>query len=68
MNPARVVAGVLAVLAVMLGFTMGMRAETETGQTLIPAGAIVIGALVISTAILDARKQWWKARLSYVET
>ena len=57
MNPGRVVAGVLAVLAVMLGFTMGMLAETETGQTLILAGAIVIAGLVISTAILDAKKQ-----------
>ena len=56
MNPARVVAGVFAVLAVGLGFMMAVRQEPETGRTLILAGAIVIGALVISTAIVDAKK------------
>ncbi|HEY8224629.1 MAG TPA: hypothetical protein VIG25_05075 [Pyrinomonadaceae bacterium] len=57
MNPARVVAGVFALLAVGLGFMMAVRQEPETGRTLILAGAIVIAALVISTAIVDAKNK-----------
>jgi hypothetical protein len=53
----RIIAALLAIACLILGFLMGHRFEQGFGQTLFVAGAIIICGILISSAILERNKR-----------